>query len=281
MEGWVSDGEAERAADHAAGDVRQWLIDLKTCLLFLTRLPVSAGPGPAPRLASASRAFGLAGTVVGAIAAIAYAALHALGVPSVVAVGAMLALLLVLTGALHEDGLADTADGFGGGASPTHRLAIMRDSHIGSFGVLALLMAMGLRWAALAHVAAAAEAAGRGWLLAGVVIAAAALSRAFMVEMLHALPPARLEGRSAEAGRPGRSTVSQARLAGLLVLVVALWPVASWWAILLIALAGAAGLMATVSLARRLIGGQTGDVVGATQVASEVAILIAASAFAA
>ena len=234
--------------------------------------------GPFPPLAAAARAFGPAGALIGAVAAGVFHAVQAAGVPAGVAVAVMLAVVMALTGGLHEDGLADTADGFGGGASPQRRLEIMADSRIGSYGVLALALALLIRWTALVHIAATGAGEGGGWLVAGVVIALAGLSRAVMVFVLYALAPARQEGRSAEAGRPGRSTLVQAATVGFAIFIAALWPVATLPEMAGIALAGLAGLIAVCGLAHRLIGGQTGDVCGSAQVVAELAMLVAASA---
>jgi len=260
--------------DHAPQDLAQWLRDLKACLIFLTRLPIALPDATPSALAASARAFGLAGALIGALAAIVYSILQAVAVPAGVAVAAMLAAQVLLTGALHEDGLADCADGFGGGRDRESRLVIMRDSRIGSYGVIALILAFLIRWSALAHVAGAAS----GWTVAAVVIAAACASRAAMVLPLWALPAARSDGRSAEAGRPGRSTLVQAAGAALVVFVASLWSVASLSGIVAMALTGLAAGLAVMALSRRLIGGQTGDVCGSVQVVAEAAILVAASA---
>ncbi len=274
MHDGVGKSEARAPRDHAPGDVAQWLADLRTCLIFLTRLPLAMPDATPPALAAAARAFAPAGAVVGALAAAVYYGLHAAGVPAGVAVAAMLAASVLITGALHEDGLADAADGFGGGRDRESRLAIMRDSCTGSYGVIALVLVFLIRWSALGGFAAS----GSGWTLGGVVIAVAILSRTAMVLVLRALPAARPDGRSAEAGRPGEATWVQAAAAGLVLAGAALWPVASLWAMAVIVLAGLAASLAVMALARRLIGGQTGDVCGSVQVAAEIAMLIAASA---
>ena len=276
MDNGMGNSEAGATLDHASGDLAQWLVDLQASIVFLTRLPIRVNAGHLPPLAPAARAFAAVGAILGAMAAVAYYALHAAGVPSGVAVAVMLGIGVMLTGGLHEDGLADMADGFGAGATRERCLEIMRDSRIGSYGVLAVVMAFIIRWAAFAHIAASDE--GGGWTLAGVMIAVAGLSRAAMVAVLFALPPARLEGRSAEAGRPGRSTLMQANALGLAIFVVALWPLASLWAMTITALAGLIAVLAVIALSRRHIGGQTGDVCGGSQIASELAMIVAASA---
>src|SRR5437763_523525 len=91
----------------------------------------------------------LIGLIVGAIAALVLLGAAWIGMTPAVAAGLALAAAVLVTGGLHEDGLADTADGLGGGKDRDHKLAIMRDSRIGSYGVLALMLTLGLRWSAL------------------------------------------------------------------------------------------------------------------------------------
>jgi adenosylcobinamide-GDP ribazoletransferase len=188
-------------------------------------------------------------------------------------VAALLAVAagLGLTGALHEDGLADVADGFGGGASRERKLEIMRDSRIGTYGVLALIVMVGLKTTAFAILAAQSV-----WLAFAVILAAAAMSRVAPAGILYLLAPARRDGLSLEAGRPGRGTMLQALALATVISVVVLSPVSVLFGLIAVPLAGLAGLGAVVWLARRQIGGQTGDVAGASQVVSEAAILLAA-----
>src|SRR5271155_4388576 len=109
--------------------------EIKAAVVFSTRLPL---PGVAPTggsaIAQAIWALPLAGLVVGAVGAIVYAIAHRLGVPAWPAAALTIAATMAVTGCLHEDGLADTADGFGGGATRDRKLEIMRDSRIGVYG---------------------------------------------------------------------------------------------------------------------------------------------------
>ena len=175
------------------------------------------------------------------------------------AIGAVAAGMLA-TGALHEDGLADTADGFGGGGTTGRKLEIMRDSRIGSFGALALMLALGLRVAALAALADPGRAA-------AALVAAGMLGRGAMIGMMVALPRARPDGMAATLGPvpPGAAAIGLAVAAACVLL-----PHGAR-ALLAAVLAGA--LM--VWLARRQIGGYTGDVLGATEQAAECAVLVA------
>lgn len=263
---------ASFAPDHAWDDVRQWLGDCRYALIFLTRLPLGPETAlPAPALASAMRAFPVAGLLIGAIVGAILALAIWLGAPASLAALLAVAAGLGLTGALHEDGLADVADGFGGGATAERKLEIMRDSRIGTYGVLALIVAVALKTVALATLAAHSV-----WLAFAVILAAAAISRVAPAGLLHLLAPARRDGLSAAAGRPGRATVIQALALATLLSVVVLWPVSFLFGLVAVPLAGLAGLFAMAWLAQAQIGGQTGDVAGASQVVSEAFILILA-----
>ena len=263
---------ARFAPDHAPNDFGQWLVDCRHALIFLTRLPLGRETAlPPPALAGAMRAFPVAGLLIGAIIGAVLVLSAWLGAPASVAVLIAIGAGLGLTGALHEDGLADIADGFGGGSTVERKLEIMRDSRIGTYGVLALILAVALKFATLASLAAHSV-----WLAFAVMVAAAAVSRVAPAGILHLLAPARGDGLSAAAGRPGRSTLLQAAAIAALISVIVLWPVSFAFGLLAVPLAGLAGLFATAWLARHQIGGQTGDVAGASQVVSELAILIIA-----
>lgn len=232
--------------------------DLFSAFALLTRLPV---PDHAPRGAAAAWAWPLVGAGVGGLAALVAAIGAGVGLPSGVTAAAALATMAVVTGALHEDGLADTADGFFGGHSRERRLEIMKDSHIGSFGTLALLLVTLARWSALVSLIAAGHAV-------VALIVAAAVSRVPMVALMAALPNARQSGLSHLTGRPGRDTAAQAAiLAALIALVLVGWA-ALWLAPVL-----GVGTLAIARLATARIGGQTGDVLGASQQLAELACL--------
>jgi adenosylcobinamide-GDP ribazoletransferase len=237
--------------------------DLAAALGLLTRLPVRVQTARAmARGARAAWAFPLVGVLVGALQALALGALGALGVPVVVTAGLVLALAVVITGAMHEDGLADTADGLWGGWDKARRLAIMKDSHIGTYGVLALGVVFGLRWMALAAVLT-------GWGLGAAALAlivTGALSRAGMVAVMAALPNARGTGLAQSVGRPSRATAAMA------IAIAALSALATGH-VMLVGVAALAALGCAL-IARAKIGGQTGDILGATQQFSEMALLI-------
>ncbi len=238
------------------------LDDLAEAMALLSRLPV---PAHCPRGAGSAWAWPLAGAVLGGLAAAAGALALGLGLAPGVAAAVVLGAGALLTGGLHEDGLADTADGLYGGRDRAQRLAIMKDSRVGSYGVLALVVVGLARWAALAALAGAG-----GWALVCGAAAAGALSRAAMAAVMAALPNARGSGLSAATGRPSGAT---AGLAALIALAVAL--LLAGWAGLAMALAAGVAAAAVALVARARIGGQTGDILGAAQQLAEAAALAA------
>jgi adenosylcobinamide-GDP ribazoletransferase len=237
-------------------DLPRLLSEFSGAICLLTRLPL--GRHGAAATASGAWAWPLVGALVGAVGAVVLALLAGWHVPPLLAAPWALAAMLLLTGALHEDGLADLADGLGGGTTPERRLAIMRDSRIGSYGGLALVLSTAMRLAALVLLARPGLA----------LVVAGGLARAAMIVPVLALPPARSGGLATTLGVPDR----WAGLAGgLLALVIAamLLPHAALAATLVAALAGGA----VAAVARRALGGVTGDVFGATAVLAECAVL--------
>ena len=232
--------------------------------MLLTRLPVgwlatSAGPG---RLPDAVWAFPVVGAVVGGIGGAAFWVCARLGMPSGVAAVWTLASMLLATGALHEDGLADFADGVGGGRTRWRRLAIMRDSRIGTFGGLALMLSLAARGAALAVLAQPAR-------VAVALIVAAALGRGTIGVLLLTSAPARPDGLAAElrASRFGRTALGPGIA---VVLAFALLPFGAAFGATMSALGSG---LAIAVIAHRQLGGYTGDVLGAAVVVTECAVL--------
>jgi adenosylcobinamide-GDP ribazoletransferase len=241
--------------------------DIADALRFFTRLRIGGPDINAPldidRIAWAAP---VAGVVVGLIGALVLALATLLGLPMLLRAGLATAALVVATGALHEDGLADVADGFGGGATRARKLEIMRDSRIGAYGAIALALALILRVGA---VTAALD--GGCWRASLSLMLVAALSRAAALTPLALLPPARADGAGAAAGRLDSSALAAA-WGSALVVAVALGLLALGLAhTLLAALMTVAGALLIVALARRAIGGQTGDVAGAAQQCAEIA----------
>ncbi len=245
--------------------------DLRAGLSLLTRLPL---PPPARfPTPPACWAWPLAGLVVGGLATAGGLAALALGLPAGLAAVIVLMLGTLATGALHEDGLADCADGFWGGWTKDRRLEIMKDSHIGSYGVMALLLVTLARWSAASALLAAGH-----W---PALLAAATLSRVPMVVLMASLPNARGSGLAASVGRPGRKQVAAAALLALGLgcgLTGVMGGATGAATGLAMALATAAAGLALAWTARVKIGGQTGDVLGASQQLSDLAALSAAVA---
>src|SRR6478752_3861098 len=239
-----------------AMSLNQFAADVRVALLFCTRLPIpNAAPVIGADSARAGWAFPVAGAIVGLIAAGVYWLAGLAGLPSLPAAGLTVAATLVVTGCLHEDGLADVADAFGG-HTRERRLEIMRDSRVGTYGACALSMSLLLRAAALASIAAHAAA------------------RAGMPLFMGLLPPARVDGLSVGVGRPLPVSIAVAVLLGVIALFVALGPAAGFCAIVL--LAAALALLAWLCI--RQFGGQSGDVLGAVEQLGEIAILLVAAA---
>ena len=239
--------------------------DLRVGFSFLTRLPVTLRPDDGDRpLADAAWTFPIVGVAVGVITATALAIGFWLGLHPLACGLLAIAAGIFFTGALHEDGLADVVDGFGGGADKRAKLRIMRDSRIGAYGVLALVLSVGLRAALLAGM----TGPGRATLA---LMAAAIASRAVLPLIMNVMKPARRDGLGAAAGRPQRADAVIAALigGGLLMGLIELETAIS------VLLATAAAAFAVASVARRQIGGFTGDVLGAVQQIAEITILAA------
>ena len=241
--------------------------DVADALRFFTRLSVSApalaAPLDIPRIAWAAP---VAGAVVGLVGALVLALTALLGLPPLLRAGLATAALVAATGALHEDGLADVADGFGGGATRARKLEIMRDSRIGAYGAIALALSLILRVGALA-----AALDGGFWRASLSLILVAALSRAAALTPLALLPPARADGAGAAAGLLDSSALAAAWGSALVIALALGLAALGFIDALLAALMSGAGALGVVALARRAIGGQTGDVAGAAQQCGEIA----------
>jgi len=253
-----------------------WLAATAICVRFYSRLPVPRMPGEGdihalPDFRLVPRAVPLAALIIGLPAALVVLGAGLAGVSPPLAATLAITALVLTTGGLHEDGLADSADGLFGGQTPERRLEIMKDSRIGSYGALALGLSLLLRVTALAAILTAAGP----WGVMGVVLIAAMWSRFAGIVMMARVPPARATGASAVVGQPSEGTL--------------------WWAAALL-IVGAPAIAATVSLGmtgiaygsllaaiagtsfnrlvRRLIGGQTGDIIGASQQIAEIAVYL-------
>lgn len=249
--------------------LKHWSRDLALALGFLTRLPVSPRdwPSDADRV-RALRAYPLAGLLIGLAGGIVYALALWLNLPPLIAALLALATLMKLTGALHEDGLADMSDALGAPVERERRLEIMRDSRIGTTGALALIVMVTLKAAALAHLAEAEE------VIAALIIAAAA-SRAVLPLAAFFMTPARSDGLGAGLGEPNGSTLLWA--CGLAILISLLFS-SFGFTFALIGLIALYCLIFLIAI-RKIFGGYTGDIMGALQQSVDVLVLLTAAAW--
>jgi adenosylcobinamide-GDP ribazoletransferase len=247
--------------------LRDIAADLKIAILFSTRLPLApALPIEGADVGGALWALPIAGALVGLIGALVYALVHRLGATPIVAAALALAATISVTGALHEDGLADTVDGLGG-TSPDKALEIMRDSRIGTFGACALILSIVLRISVLASLA-------EPHLVTTAIVAAHAAGRSTIPLFMHLVPRARPDGLSAAAGEVSGENVAIALALGAIALVVGLGVTACALSMLLLSLI----IGGFARLCRRHFGGQTGDVLGALEQAGEILVLLIAAA---
>ncbi|HEY6140469.1 MAG TPA: adenosylcobinamide-GDP ribazoletransferase [Thermoanaerobaculia bacterium] len=230
---------------------------------FLTRIQLSRRVVEGRELAGAVAYFPLIGALVGvAIAGVTMAVTPLVGLDAAIVAG--LAFGAVLTGAMHEDGLADACDGLGGGATKTRALEIMHDSRIGSYGAVALILLYAARFTLFRALGAA------GLLLALPV--ASALGRGSGVVLMAWLPSARAKGLADNVARSlGRGTVAVGALMTIVIAAVLTGKAAP----ALLAVTIVVTLAAAMYLRHRL-GGVTGDTLGATSVVVETAVIAVA-----
>jgi adenosylcobinamide-GDP ribazoletransferase len=238
---------------------------------FLTRLPVPAlarldAAAAADGFARAMAWLPLVGALIGGVTAAVFVAAQALWPPMIAALLA-LAVEALLTGALHEDAVADFCDAFGGSARGEAALAIMRDSRIGSYGALGLGLMVGLRLAAIVALPP--------MLATAAIVAAAAVGRLWAVLLAAILPPVATGTAARAGGVPPRRA-----LAALALTVPGVLPLL-WLSPLSLLVAAAVGVAVLGWLARflrRRIGGSTGDCLGFAAYAGQVTLLLAVAA---
>lgn len=267
----ASAAQTSRPEDHAEDETTRvltgWWHDFRIAVGFLTVLPI--GPSAdiddhRAGLRFGARAFPLAGLVIGLFGALVYAVAHMLHLPpeaaGFIAIGAM----TVLTGAIHEDGLADTADGAMAREHMPERLAIMRDSRIGTFGTLSLIIVVGIKTGIIGAI---------GWpdQVAPLLIGCAAASRAVLPAMMRLMRPARGDGLAFAAGRPEENQVVMAAVLGGVFALLLLGLGAGLVAIV----AGICAAATVAWIAQKRLGGVTGDVLGAAQQVTEAAMMLA------
>jgi adenosylcobinamide-GDP ribazoletransferase len=239
-------------------------VSLLAALQFLTRVPIRLRREPS--LEKSVAWFPVAGAVIGAAVGGVAAGLWFV-VPPMVAAACAVAVGLLITGAFHEDGLGDIADAFGGGWTVERRLEILKDSRHGTYGVAAICASIVVRVIALGHLTGP-------WALFTAAVAAHTMGRVAAVVMAGSMRLATHSGLGADYGRGTtrvRAVVGSA--AGVAITAAAV----GWWAL---PLAGAAvvAVAGTGLLARRKIGGISGDVLGATEQVAEMLCLVVLTA---
>lgn len=247
--------------------------DMAACVRFFSRLPLPPvnskdDPAAVPDFTAISRAAPLAGAVIALPAAGLGLLLGSTHLPTLIVALLVSAVLTIICGALHEDGLSDAADGFFGAAAIERRLEIMKDSRIGAFGALALVFSIALRIVLIAALIDRFQIADAILLF----VSAEALSRCLMVWQWNSLPLARPDGLGARFGKPDDKALRNASGITVILLIPAIFsvPVAPLAAglILAVLIAYGAGWLALAK-----IGGTTGDVLGAIQQLSGLGFL--------
>ena len=245
--------------------LRHRIDDLRLAMMILTRVPMGHWRLlDGATLGRALWAYPIAGAVVGAIAGGIFYVCAFAGLPSSMSAAVALIASVLASGSLHEDGLADFADGLGGGGDRARKLEIMRDSRIGTYGTVALILSYLVRWSALVALA-------DPYTVFIVWIAADALSRGSIALPLAFLGPARADGLGVQAASPPSSS---AWMAGIIAVAIAT-ALLGLHALPLIAAAVVAAVVVSL-LAYRHLQGQTGDVLGADALIAESLSLVAA-----
>ena len=236
--------------------------DLKAAFMLLTRIPVRWNNQSPPDLNRCLWAYPVVGMVVALIGICVYGGSAFANFPVEVSVLLSIAVMIVLTGAFHEDGLADTLDGFGGGAAKEQKLDIMRDSRIGTYGGLGLIIIIGLKVVALWNMSY--------YQFMTALLIGASLSRFMILIILTVLPPAREGGLSVNAGKPSNNAI----ISGLCVPFLFSFSLMDLKTTLIVI---AVSVMFTLLFSRlvfKQVGGFSGDVLGATQQFSEVVVYL-------
>ena len=256
------------------GEIAVAIGEMKAAATFLTRLPLRfAGfdTAHAPDFTHGARVFPVVGALIGLAGGVVLVVAMGVGVPALVAAALAVGVTVLVTGALHEDGLADMSDSFGG-ATTERRLEIMDDSRVGTYGAIALVFSILLRVSALTAIASTGA-----FRAAFALIAAEAVSRAALVRLWHDLPAARVGGLSSETGPPDQNAMLIALGIAAVITVVASVPALGLWATILAAALAALATFVMIRLTARTIGGRTGDTLGACQQVVLVAFLVGAS----
>lgn len=233
---------------------------------LLTRLPIP--PSRYPRQtppADGIWAFPVIGCIVGACSALAYALSQYAGLPQTLSAIACLATSALITGLLHEDGLADFADSAGGSTVENRRI-IMRDSRIGTYGVSALFGSFFTRWAAITAIAPE--------MVIPSIVAAHCAGRAFLGLHYLSLYPARTDGLAAGSGHPSTELLAFTAFIGTALLLL----LVPFEAVSIVLLVGAITGFLLAGLTMKMIGGYTGDTLGTAEQIGEIVAFVCLAA---
>ena len=248
--------------------------DVVMGIRFFSRLPISGRAHEKPDLTRIALALPFASLIIGIGPVLLLLVTSLVQLPALVAATLAVAASVIVTGAMAEDGLADAADGLFGGASPERRLEIMKDSRHGTYGVAALCLSLVLRIGIISALAGAGPTfAAAIWLASGV------MARSGALWLSVALPPARPDGASASAGRVTLPTFFMGVLFALILGLIFGAPGAGLAGFITAAALIAATAYGWAALCQRLVGGQTGDLIGALQALLEIAALLGFLAF--
>ncbi|HTN63856.1 MAG TPA: adenosylcobinamide-GDP ribazoletransferase [Devosia sp.] len=275
----MNEGEADRISE---GEVRQPHVplgakpegglkaDFIMALRFFSRLPTGGSPHETPDLNRIAMALPLASVAIGIGPALLLIGAAVLGLPAYFAAALGVGAVVMTGGAMAEDALADSADGLFGGSTRERRLEIMKDSRHGTYGVAALCLFIVLRVVGLGSVAAINPLAA-----AAIWLAAAVVGRSGALWLAVALAPARADGAAATAGRLQKRSFAVGAVLALILLFVLGGPATSLLALALALLLVVGVIAGWTALSARLVGGQTGDLIGALGALLEISVLTA------
>lgn len=247
---------------------RTLLADLLMGLRFYSRLPTGSSPHESPTLNRMAPALPFVSVIIGLVPALILSICTLAGAPPLFAAGLAIAASALVTGAMAEDAIADAADGLFGGRTPERRLEILKDSRHGTFGVTALVLFILLRVAGFGAIAESnAYAAGAFWL--GITL----LARSGALWLPYRLGPARTDGAAAAAGQINLVNLSAGAGFAVLIGLLLIGPFTSFLTYLITLCVLAAITYGWTRLCKQLVGGQTGDLIGALQALLEIAAL--------
>ncbi|WP_160010547.1 adenosylcobinamide-GDP ribazoletransferase [Rhizobium sp. 18055] len=254
-------------------NIGTYAADIARAVAFLSRIPMpkSAFTGFDGKLSRVARAFPAAGMLIGLLPALVLLIMLGLRADRLMSALVALAVQAIVTGALHEDGLADCADGIGGGRDREHSLSIMKDSRIGTYGAIALILSFAIRAAAIAAIARGAAPLAAALALPAV----ACISRSALVWHWQRLPPAKPDGVAAAVGQPSEGIMQTALVSACALAALLIWPGLGLLPLVCALLAGGLTVMIFTRLVRSRLGGHTGDTLGAAAQISEAAALCA------